>query len=353
LVNVRVEPHSQAARQPQLRDRPWTSTEVIFGVLGVDADLDGPPARIDILLGEAQLLAGSNPQLLLDQVAPGHGLGNWMFHLNPGVDLDEVELVFRIDNELPRAGIIVARLPDESHGGRADVFADLLRQVRGGTLFDQLLVLALHRAVALPQMHDVPVLIGEDLHLDVTRLLDQLLNVDPGILEGLLGLCRGGLEFGPQGHLIVGRADSLAPAAGGRLDQYGISNLLCHPQGLELVRHESGAAGHTGDISLPRDVAGRNLVAQFEHRLVRWTDELDLRSPALFREVGVLSKKSVSRVQRLDVADLRSTDDPFDPQITLCRRRRTGAVSLVGQIEIVSAAVRLAEDSDRVDPQFP
>ena len=68
------------------------------------------------------------------------------------------------------------------------------RQGRGGRFLDELLMAALERAVAVPAVDDVAVRVGQDLDLDVAWPVDELLEVDAGVLEGGLGLVAGGLE---------------------------------------------------------------------------------------------------------------------------------------------------------------
>ena len=55
-----------------------------------------------------------------------------------------------------------------------------------GRFLDQLLVAPLQRAVALAEMDDVAVRIGEDLDLDVARVLDGALEQEPGVAERAL-----------------------------------------------------------------------------------------------------------------------------------------------------------------------
>jgi hypothetical protein len=54
----------------------------------------------------------------------------------------------------------------------------------GGRFLDHLLVAALHRAVALAQIDRVAVLVGEHLDFDVARVLEELLHVHRGVVEG-------------------------------------------------------------------------------------------------------------------------------------------------------------------------
>ena len=51
-----------------------------------------------------------------------------------------------------------------------------------------LLMAALHGAVALEQVDDGAVGIGQDLHLDMAGALDQLFQIDLVLAEGGLGL---------------------------------------------------------------------------------------------------------------------------------------------------------------------
>ena len=52
-----------------------------------------------------------------------------------------------------------------------------------GTLFDDLLMAALQRALALEEVHDIAVVVAEHLQLDVTRPFDQLLDVQRAVAE--------------------------------------------------------------------------------------------------------------------------------------------------------------------------
>ena len=59
---------------------------------------------------------------------------------------------------------------------------------RRGRFLDDLLVAALHRAVALAEMDRVALAVGEHLNLDVARILEELLHVDLIVAERGLGL---------------------------------------------------------------------------------------------------------------------------------------------------------------------
>ena len=98
--------------------------------------------------------------------------------------------------------------PDVVHGlrerdrGGAQLLAQRRIDRGRGRFLDQLLVPALHRAVALAEMHDIAVLVGEHLHLDVARVLERALEQQPAVAERVLRLRARRIERG--GKLAFG-----------------------------------------------------------------------------------------------------------------------------------------------------
>src|SRR5207253_7431954 len=122
---------------------------------------------------------GGDAQLLLDEINAVDQLGHRMLDLKARVHLQEEELarVGRGD-ELDRAGARVATRAREGDGRLAHARPQRLRYDGRGGLLDDLLVAALQRALALAEVHDVAVAVAEDLHFDVARALDPLLDDD-------------------------------------------------------------------------------------------------------------------------------------------------------------------------------
>ena len=87
-----------------------------YGILGVDPALDGVPAQPPPVALEAERLAGGDPDLLLHQVEAGHHLGHRVLDLDPGVHLHEVEAAVGVEQELDRAGAVVADVRGQRHG---------------------------------------------------------------------------------------------------------------------------------------------------------------------------------------------------------------------------------------------
>src|SRR5205814_282856 len=131
-------------------------------------------------------LALRDTELELDEVEIGDELGHRMLHLDSGVQLEEEELLVG-DEKLGRAQASIADRLREANRRVAHPLAKRGVDSRRGTLLEHLLVPALDRAVALPEGEDVPVLVGQQLDLDVTRALDETLEEDRLVAEA--GLC--------------------------------------------------------------------------------------------------------------------------------------------------------------------
>ncbi|EXI74567.1 MAG: hypothetical protein AW07_01798 [Candidatus Accumulibacter sp. SK-11] len=185
LLDSRVDPHVEAlGRACQMQQATGRWQELLVWVLGVDPRLERMSANVELILSQRQVLAAGDAQLPLDEVLPGDHLGHRMLDLQACVHLHEVEAAFLwkrfAGDELDRAGADIAdcqRRVDCCPPHRSPALGG---HSRSGRLLDDLLVPALHRAVAFEEMNAVAVRVGKDLDLDVSRtaqvLLDQHLS---------------------------------------------------------------------------------------------------------------------------------------------------------------------------------
>jgi hypothetical protein len=198
----------------------------VLGVFGVDAEFHGEAPVADVLLLVLQGQAVGDADLLLDDVDAGDVLGDRVLHLEAGVHLHEVELVVMVQQELHRAGVLVAHRLGGAHRQLADVFALGFGQLgRGGDL-DELLVAALDGAVPLVEVDAVAVAVADDLHLDVLGIDHALLDEHLGLAEGLGGLGDHPLVVLDQFVVGVAAPDAAAAAAVGGLEHDRIADLL-------------------------------------------------------------------------------------------------------------------------------
>ncbi len=156
----------------------------------------------------------------LDEVDAGDHFRHGMLDLNPGVDLDEVEVARLIDDELDRRGIGILRGPNEFPRRVAHRCTRFGRNARARAFLDQLLMAPLHAAIAFPKVHDIAMMIGQHLHFDVPRVLDVLFEIDVAVAEGGLGLGPRLLQCRLERQIVRCDSHAATAAAGNRLDQH-------------------------------------------------------------------------------------------------------------------------------------
>ena len=88
-----------------------------------------------------------------------------------------------IDQELDRAGVVVVGFARQLHRGVAQFLANSAARFDRRRDLHHLLMPPLHRAIALVQVQQVAVLVAEDLHFDVPRARQILLQKDGVIAE--------------------------------------------------------------------------------------------------------------------------------------------------------------------------
>src|SRR5262249_53537899 len=154
---------------------------------------DRVPFEAHAVLPIAQRLPGGDANLLPDEIQPSDRFGHRVLDLDSCVHFDEVIAAVGIDEKFHRPGADVVHSGGGEEGGTVKPSAGLRGEGRRRRLLDQLLVTALHGAIAFAEMHTHPVAIAEDLYLDVPRALDVLLAVDLRRAEGGAGfrLARG------------------------------------------------------------------------------------------------------------------------------------------------------------------
>ena len=197
-------------------------------------------------LGEAELLA--------HEVDAGDLLGDGVLDLQAGVHLEERDGAVLADEELAGAGADVADLLEDRLRRLVERAVLLLGEERRGRLLDELLVAALQRAVAGRHDHDVAVLVGEALGLDVAGLVEVLLDEALAAAERRDRLAGGRLE--ELGHLLAraGDLEAAAAAAEGGLDRHGQAVHVDELEHLRGIRHRVQRAGGERRAHLLGDV---------------------------------------------------------------------------------------------------
>jgi hypothetical protein len=312
----------------------------------------GMAAELDVALAERQLLARGDAQLGLDDVDAGDHLGDRVFHLHARVHLDEEELALLVQ-ELEGAGAAVADLAAGLCAAIADPGHLARRQPGRRGLFDDLLVAALHRAVAGPEGDRVAVLVRENLHLDVARVLEVLLHVDRRVAERRAGFATRRADGVEQRGLGVDDAHAAPATAAGRLDDHRVADAAGDPDDLlRVVGQRTLDARHDRHARLLHRDLGADLVAHHPDGVGPRTDEHEAALLDALGEIGVLGQEAVAGVDRLGVGDLGRADDRGHVQVAVGGRRRPDADGLVGEAHVLGVGVGLGMHGDGLHTQL-
>src|SRR5690606_35057505 len=305
-----------------------------------------------VALVEFEVLAVGDLDLLLDQIDAGDLLGDGVLHLDAGVHLDEVEVTLGVHEVFDGAGAFVVAGLGGLDRGLAHALAQVGREEGRGGFLDELLVAALHGAVAFAEVEGLAVGVGEDLELDVAGLLDVFLDIDRAVAEGFLGLVAGDVVFLGEGDVVVGDAHAAPAAAGDGLDDDGVADLAGDFDGFGLAGDGAVGAGDGGHAGFFDGVLGHGLVAHDHDGLGLGADELDVARLALLGELGVLGEKTVAGVDGIDVGEFGGGDDAVGAQVALGAFGGADADGLVGELHVERLGVGLGIDREGFDAEF-
>ena len=314
-----IDPQVGRLGERQIRDRSRAGHESGARAFCIDPALDCTALEPDITLRESERLAACQADLLLDEVDARHHFRDRVFHLQPCVHFDEVELAGPVvEDELDRARILVAGVSRQGHGRTGESSPHVV--VDGGRrgLFNQLLVSALHRAVPLPQLNDVRA-VADDLHLHMADVGEVTFQIDVRVAECTLSLrARGGKL---AGQFLFMRHDAHPPAttAGGCLEQDRVSDPPRRCQRFVPVGHRCVGSGNHRNAQRLCHLPRRHLVPHEPEGLRTGADECDPLVTAALREARVLREESVTRVDGVAVAEYRGADDGRAIEVALPR----------------------------------
>ncbi len=155
----------------------------------------------------------------LDEVDAGHFLGDGVLDLETRIHLEEEELLApRIQQKFDCPRGAVRYSAGQSYGAFGEGGTQRIPELGGGSLFDDLLVAPLQRAVALAESDHLSCAVAEDLHLDVTRLGQKPLEIHAGIRKVARRKARHCGKRGLQGRHVRAGAHPDAAATAGRLE---------------------------------------------------------------------------------------------------------------------------------------
>ena len=88
-------------------------------------------------------------------------------------------------------------------------------------------------------MNDVSPIVAKDLELDMVRVLDAFLDVDPGIAKSLFGFRASCVVAFDQRDVIVSQTHSASAATRHGFQDHRIANLFRHRQSILFIFHQA------------------------------------------------------------------------------------------------------------------
>src|SRR5260221_9565448 len=275
-----------------------------------------------------------------------------MLDLQARVHFHEIELII-LDDEFDGAGAEIADRARRRHRRRTHGGTAFGRHAGGRRFLHHLLMPALDRTIALEEMQDMAVAVGEDLHLDMARPGEIACDQPPFINKGVLRLRLGGGEGGR--NLGRGRDDlhALAATAGSGLDQHRVADAIRRRRQeirrlilAVITRYQR----HLGGL---HQALGRTLRAHGADGGRRWADENEAGNGTGFGKIGVLRQEAITGMDRIGATGLGGGDHFLNGEITLACRRAAQRIGAIGSRDMGGIAVDIRIDRDGGDPHAP
>ena len=316
--------------------------EALGRVFGVQAYFHGMPGQGHVGLGQWQWLAGGDLQLPGHQVEPGDQLGDRVLHLQAGVHFQEVKAPVAVEQKLHGAGAHVVHRAPSLERGLAHGLAQVGRHHWAGRFFDDFLMAALHRAVALAQVYQLAVTVAEHLDFDVTRLNQRLFQNQLGAAEGVerFGACR--TQLRQQLILLMDQAHATPTAAGTGLDHQRVADAFGVALQGRVILIGALVARNARHAGLQHGQLGQAFAA---HQLDRFGAGADKGKPGVLAgagEVGVFREKAVAGVHRVSAGFMRGIEDRRDIEVGQLHRGGADVHGFVGHLHMQGVGVGIA-----------
>ena len=248
--------------------------------------------------------------LAAHQVDSGDHFGDRMFHLNARIDLDKIKIAgVGILQKLDRSGRSIADRPSDLQGRLAQIQPLCFGEEGGGCPLHDLLIASLHGAVALVQMHQIAVRITQNLHFDVSRAANQLLEIDLILAECRLGLAARRRHRLDELAVVLDDAHAAPTTAPTGLQHHREANRAGHRHDRRGVGGQGRRGGHHRNTGGLRQISRLDLVAQPPHGIRERAHEYDVCRGAGFRKLGTFRQEPIAGMDRVGTRLGRDPDD--------------------------------------------
>ena len=249
-----------------------------------------------------------------------------------------------LHDELHRAGAHVVHRAGGFHGGLAHLGAQCGRHAGRGRFFQHLLMAALHRAVALEQIHIVAVGVAKDLYFDMARALHVFFNQHCVIAKAVDRLALARCQRVGKVFCLVDRAHALTATACAGLDEHRVTDAVCLAlqQGRVLVC--SVVAGHQRHAGFFHQLLGLGFQAHGLNGAGRGPDEHQAGGGTGVGELFVFTQETVAGVDGLGAGGLGRLDDFFPAQIAVFGRTAPDVHRFVARCDMFGVCIGIRID---------
>src|SRR5690606_35767668 len=348
---VGIHAHPGPARRVPVGNLSGTGDELEW-IFGVDPAFDGVSAELHIALTQGELFAGSYKYLLNHQIDTRDHLGDGVLDLNPGIHFDEEEFAVFVQ-ELERTCATITHLAACLGAALANSLDKTAGNTRRWCFFDDFLMTALHGAITLAQPDSISPAVGQNLNLDMTRVLEELLHVDLGVAE-----CGSG--FGPghgycvqQRSLGVHHSHSTSAATARRLDDNGITDFASHALDFgRIVRQRARRAWHNRHACFDHGQLGTDLVTHHANGFRTGTNKDKTAFLNPLSEVGIFGKEAIPGMDRFGVGVFSRRNQAGHIEVTVATSRRSDTLGFVSQTHVFGIAIGFGIHDVGLDAQF-
>jgi hypothetical protein len=296
--------------------------------------------------------ARRQPNLQRYKIDARHHFSNRMLNLNAAVDLDEVRLPVGADQELKGAEVAVPGGTDRLRGARQELFANLWRECRRWRLFDELLMSSLYGAVALTEVQRGARLVDGDLHLNVVRVDEVLLEVERPVAERRLRLLGAEREELRQVVGVLDHAHAATAAAGRGLQYDRVADLCRGLRRRRFVGNDAVRTRNRWQAVLGEQRAHSRLALEALQHVGRWANKGESVRGGRLGEGGVLRKEAIARVNGVAAGGERRRDYRGRREVAALSVGGPNADRLVGNEHGARFAVSLAIGDNRFDAEL-
>ena len=243
-----------------------------------------------------------------------------MFYLNTRVHFDEVMISFVVYQEFYCSGTSVVYCLGDLESVVADVLSLLFRQAESRSEFNHLLMSSLDGAVTFVQMHDIAVVVSQDLHFDVLRTFQIFFNKDVINTEGFLRFALGAAVL--LYHFVFRSYDTHTSATASCccFQHNRIAAFFCKLQSDVFRRYGFRDARDSRHAYAVGYDLGLDLVSKAVHHVIIRSDEYQSFFFTCLCKFHIFRQEAITRMDRIHTLGLSQLNDLIDRQVSIYRR---------------------------------